>query len=124
VQRLTEFGRGFTQQSRRVARRFSPYLRGGAWLGIFAWIAEKFWAARLRAQPRTARFLRWMLVPKNDTPLDVLKHYVSLAHRADGRGAPARAGKQIAYPPLVITVAKLPEPLEKEYWLNPSSRAP
>ena len=27
-------------------------------------------------------------------------------------------GKQILYPPIVITVAELPEPVRKEYWLN------
>jgi hypothetical protein len=119
LQRLTEFGRRIYAA---IAARCAPvhaYLRGGAWLGVFPWIVEKFWAALCALSRGTARLLRWMLVPKNDTPLDVLKHYVSLLVVLMGAGALLWAGKQIAYPPLVITVAKLPEPLEKEYWLNP-----
>ena len=119
LQRLTEFGRRIYPV---IAARCAPvlaYLRGGAWLGIFAWIGAIFWAAVCALSRGTARLLRWMLVPKNDTPLDVLKHYVSLLIVLMGAGALLWAGKQIAYPPLVITVAKLPEPLEKEYWLNP-----
>ena len=65
------------------------------------------------------RLVRWVLVPKSDAPLDVLKHYVSVLIVLIGAGALLWSAKQIAYPPLVITVAKLPEPLEKEYWLNP-----
>jgi hypothetical protein len=79
------------------------------WLGVKLWLGVCAFG----------RLLRWVFVPKSDAPLDVLKHYVSVLIVLIGAGALLWSAKQIAYPPLVITVAKLPEPLEKEYWLNP-----
>jgi hypothetical protein len=79
------------------------------------WLSAKLWAGVCAF----GRLMQWFLVPKGDTPLDVLKHYVSVLIVLIGAGALLWSAKQIAYPPLVITVAKLPDPLEKEYWLNP-----
>ena len=94
----------------RSSLRFSPI-----W-----WLGAKLWAGVCTF----GRLVQWFLVPKGDTPLDFLKHYVSVLIVLIGAGALLWSAKQIAYPPLVITVAKLPEPLEKEYWLNPElSRA-
>ena len=63
--------------------------------------------------------LRSLLVPANRAPLDFLKHYASLIIVLTGLLALVWSGYQIAYPPLVITVAKLPGQLEQESWINP-----
>ncbi|HYK79587.1 MAG TPA: hypothetical protein VEU95_08150, partial [Micropepsaceae bacterium] len=91
------------------------YLRSSLGLSPIRWLGAKLWAGVCAF----GRLVKWVLVPKADTPLDVLKHYVSVLIVVIGAGALLWSAKQIAYPPLVITVAKLPEPLEKEYWLNP-----
>ena len=91
------------------------YLRSSRGFSPIWWVGAKLWAAVCAF----GRLVQWILVPKGDAPLDVLKHYVSVLIVLIGAGALLWSAKQIAYPPLVITVAKLPEPLEKEYWLNP-----
>jgi hypothetical protein len=91
------------------------YLRSSQGFSPIRWVCAKLWAAVCAC----GRLVQWILVPKGDAPLDVLKHYVSVLIVLIGAGALLWSAKQIAYPPLVITVAKLPEPLEKEYWLNP-----
>src|SRR5215510_13777243 len=91
------------------------YLRSSLGLSAIRWLGAKLWAGVCAV----GRLVRWVLVPKGDAPLDVLKHYVSVLIVLIGAGALLWSAKQIAYPPLVITVGKLPEPLEKEYWLNP-----
>jgi hypothetical protein len=91
------------------------YLRSSPELSPVRWVCTKLWAV-VRA---FGRLVRWILVPTGDAPLDVLKHYVSVLIVLIGAGALLWSAKQIAFPPLVITVAKLPELLEKEYWLNP-----
>jgi hypothetical protein len=82
---------------------------------IWRWLGAKLWAGVCAF----GRLVQSFLVPKGDAPLDVLKHYVSVLIVLIGAGALLWSAKQIAYPPLVITVAKLPDPLEKEYWVNP-----
>ncbi|HEX8166385.1 MAG TPA: hypothetical protein VF601_11435 [Beijerinckiaceae bacterium] len=67
---------------------------------------------------KLANLIRRIFVPKGDTPFDWLKHYVSLLLAVIGLMALLWAGKQIVYPPIVITVAELPEPLKKDPWLN------
>jgi hypothetical protein len=93
----------------------SLYLRSSLGFSPIWWLGAKLWAGVCAF----GRLVKWVLVPKGDAPLDVLKHYVSVLIVLIGAGALLWSAKQIAYPPLVITVAKLPEPLEKEYWLNP-----
>src|SRR5262249_54473704 len=100
---------------RERADATSLYLRSSLGFSPIRWLGAKLWAGVCAF----GRLVKWILVPKGDTPLDVLKHYVSLLIVLMGAGALLWSAKQIAYPPLVITVAKLPEPLEKEYWLNP-----
>jgi len=68
---------------------------------------------------RIRPLVQWVLVPKGDAPLDVFKQFVSVLVVLIGAGTLLWSAKQIAYPPLVVTVARLPEPVEKEYWLNP-----
>jgi hypothetical protein len=88
-----------------IAARFASMLRA---IGRFVvWIAETGLA-----------LLRWLLVPKGDSLFDFFKHYVALLFGIIGFTALLWAGKQILYPPLVITVAELPEPVRKENWLN------
>lgn len=62
--------------------------------------------------------LRWLLLPRGDTPFDALKHYMSVIVGVVGLLALLWAGKQIYNPPIVITVADLPKPIGEEYWLN------
>jgi hypothetical protein len=97
------------------AHATSLYLRSSRGFSPIWWVGAKLWAGVCAV----GRLLQWVLVPKGDAPLDVLKHYVSVLIVLIGAGALLWSAKQIIYPPLVITVAKLPEPLEKEYWLNP-----
>jgi hypothetical protein len=82
------------------------------------WCALKIAALLSWVFAKLVTALRWLLVPKGDTPFDVLKHYVSVILGVIGLASLLWAGKQIAYPPIVITVAELPEPIRKEYWLN------
>jgi len=91
------------------------YLRSSRGFSPIWWLGAKLWAGVCAV----GRLVRWLLVPKVDTAFDALKHYVSVLIVLIGVGALLWSVKQIIYPPLVITVAKLPEPLEKEYWLNP-----
>src|SRR4051794_6810541 len=84
------------------------YLRSSQGFSPIRWLCAKLWAAVCAF----GRLVQWVLVPKGDAPLDVLKHYVSVLIVLIGAGALLWSAKQIAYPPLVITVAKLPEPLE------------
>lgn len=93
-------------------------------MSALVWLAVKLWALLAFVFATIVALLRWLLRPKGDTPFDVLKHYVSVILAVVGVVTLLWSVKQIAYPPLVITVAKLPDPLEKEYWLNPEiSRA-
>jgi hypothetical protein len=97
-------------------------------LGIGAWFRRlleaitlavlSIWTALSRVFAKLLLALRWLLLPKGDTPFDVLKHYLSVICGVIVLGALIWAGKQIAYPPLVITLAETPEPLRKEHWLN------
>jgi hypothetical protein len=106
----------------RFARRFDPWLRfaltpivrlAGAIRALVVWTFAKL-----------VSLLRWLFVPKGETPFDVLKHYVSVVLAFIGLMALLWAGKQIASPPIVITVTKLPAQFEKENWINPEiSRA-
>src|SRR5262245_23575573 len=93
----------------------SLYLRSSLGFSPIRWLGAKVWAGVCAF----GRLVQWLLVPKGDAPLDVLKHYASVLTVLIGAGALLWSAKQIAYPPLVITVAKLPDPLEKENWLNP-----
>jgi hypothetical protein len=63
-------------------------------------------------------FGRWLLVPLGGTPFDAVKHYASLLLALIGLGAFAWAGAQLAYPPIVITMAKLPSQIETENWIS------
>src|SRR5262249_54776427 len=93
----------------------SLQLRSSLGFSPIWWLGAKLWAGVCAF----GRLVQWLLVPKGDAPLDVLKHYVSVLIVLIGAVALLWSAKQIAYPPLVITVAKLPDPLEKEYWVNP-----
>ena len=94
----------------------SLYLRSSLGFSPIWWLGAKLWAGVCAF----GRLVHWFLVPKGDAPLDVLKHYVSVLIVLIGAGALLWSAKQIAYPPLVITVAQAAwSPSEKEYWLNP-----
>src|SRR6266516_2586750 len=120
-QRLTEIGR---QVYLKIATRCAPitaYLRSGAVRlivpRIVSWIVAIFWAFVCFCGRLVIRFLRWVFVLK-DTPLDFVKHYVSVIIAVIGLLALLWSVQQIIYPPLVITAAKLPGPLESESWIN------
>ncbi len=92
----------------------------GIWLRAWlAFIAIKLWAFCRWIGRGCKRFILWIAIPKGETPVDALKHYLSVLFFFMGSLALLWSAKQILYPPLVITVAELPEPLKKEYWVNP-----
>lgn len=111
MQRLEAIGAAIAQQARMV---------GAALLAGLLFVITKLWAGFCRwVLCPTKRFVLWLFVPKGDTPLDVLKQYVTVLFFFIGVTALAWSVKQVLYPPLVITVAELPQPLKQEYWINP-----
>ena len=136
---IEQAARGFGEtfnRLRAIARaRIEP--RFEAWRGVgfagwlrlalkpIVWCAANIWAL-LRSMWALLRWafatllatLRWLLVPKGDTPFDALKHYISVIVGVIGLTALLWAGTQIANPPIVITVAELPKPVREEHWLN------
>ncbi len=64
------------------------------------------------------RFFHWLVVPKGATPFDALKHYLSVIAFFIAVVALLWAGKQLVYPPVVITIADMPKPLRDEHWFN------
>lgn len=107
----------------RMATAIRLSLTDRGWLRTIAWPFVWLWTKICELCLAIARgiraFLCWIFMPKIDTPFDVLKHVVSVVVVFMGFMTVLWTIKQIAYPPLVITVNKLPDPLEKEYWVNP-----
>lgn len=95
-------------------------LKEGAavWTALVS-IIVKLWAFCRWIGRGCKGFVLWVAVPKGDTPFDGLKHYLSVLFFFMGVTALLWSAKQILYPPLVITVAELPDPLKREYWVNP-----
>lgn len=116
----------FSQRLKALCLAVSAWLRdagAAVWAGVALLVARLTVLAGVIAR-RCVRALRWLFVPANLTPLDILKHYTALIIVFTGFISLAWAAKQIAYPPLVINVAKLPSQLEQENWINPElSRA-
>lgn len=110
-------------RARALLAGFADGLRAGEWPGPFgaalSWIQATVTAFLLALVRWFVAAFNWLFVPANRSPLDFLKHYASLIIVLTGFIALAWAGYQIAYPPLVITVAKLPGQLEQENWINP-----
>lgn len=88
------------------------------WTGV-TFIGAKLTAMFMTVLQTTKWVLRWLFLPKAETPLDVLKHIVSVFSIFMGVMALAWAGKQVIFPPLVVTVMDLPGPLKTESWVNP-----
>ncbi|HXO67915.1 MAG TPA: hypothetical protein VN838_03040 [Bradyrhizobium sp.] len=137
-ERLTAIGDQTIQVLHRILRTIvsgartiaAAWSRSGAtaWLRWciqpLVWLVVKFWLLLKSIFAHIISRLRWLLIPKGDTPFDALKHYVSVILAVIGLTAILWAGKQIAYPPIVITVSDLPESLKNENWINPElSRA-
>jgi hypothetical protein len=107
---------------RALLAGFADGLRLGAWRGAFGsalnWIGAAVAAIFLTLMRWLLAFLHWLLVPADRTALGFLKHFTSLVIVATGFLALVWAGYQIANPPLVISVVKLPSQLEQESWIN------
>jgi hypothetical protein len=101
--------------ARERSHAASVYLRSPQGFSPIHWLGAKLWAGVCAF----GRLVQWVVVPKADAPLDVLKHYISVLIVLIVAGALLWSAKQITYPPLVITVAELPDPLKREYWVNP-----
>ena len=108
----------FAAGSAMIAER----LRIAAWPSAFGaavlWLGAKLLSFWLMVARWILGFLHAIAVPKNDAPADILKHYGSVFGVLIGFGALVWTVLQILYPPLVITVNKLPAQLESENWLN------
>ena len=77
----------------------------------FVWLARKVWWFVLVLAGAITSLLRL-------GPLDLLKRCATVIISLTGLLALLWVGVQIVFPPIVITVGKLPEPLEKEFWFN------
>src|ERR1700682_2384230 len=88
-------------------------------LAPLIWLFEKIYRALSHVFFKLVAIARWLVFPKGDTPFDALKPYVSLILTLIGFGALVWTGVQIAFPPIVITMTKLPSQLETESWINP-----
>ena len=126
-QRLKAYGYGLVAAIRQVRGGLaSLWQRSGISGSLYplTWLLAKLWAGVSFIGGSIANVLRWLFIPKADTPLDIVKHYASVVVSVIGLTALLWAAKQIAYPPIVITVANLPDVIRTEQWLNPElSRA-
>ena len=91
---------------------------GGALVASLVWIVRAPCRAVRWISIGVITLLKKLIIPNASGPLEYLKHYLAVVTLIVGVTALVWTAKQILNPPLVITVADLPESIKAEKWLG------